>query len=163
MTRSICLLLLIGTWAVLCRGQLTVTTPNGGEVYTVGQTVTLRWSGTAFPDSVRIEYSTNAGATWTEIVRNWQQTSYRWLVPNTPSTQCLLRVTGPLRSAGTGVVQLRDPNRPQPVSHNSIDLTNDGTRAVVADEDGYVMLFDAVSGALPVSYTHLTLPTICSV
>lgn len=148
MTRSICLLLLVSMWAVLCYGQLTVTTPNGGEVYTVGQTVTLRWSGTAFPDSVRIEYSTNAGATWTEIVRNWQQTSYRWLVPNTPSTQCLLRVTGPLRSAGTGVVQLRDQSRPQPVSHNSIDLTNDGTRAVVADEDGYVMLFDAVSGAL---------------
>ncbi|MBS1562026.1 MAG: hypothetical protein JSS89_10500 [Bacteroidetes bacterium] len=130
------------------RAQLTITTPNGGEVFDVGQTVTLRWTGTAFPDSVSIDYSTDAGSSWTSIVRNWQQTTYRWLVPNTPSTQCLLRVTGPKRTTGSGVVQLRDNARPSTIPHMSIDLTNDATRAVVADDDGYVMLFDAVTGAL---------------
>jgi len=121
---------------MLCTAQLTVTSPNGGEVFDVGQIATLRWTGTAFPDSTSIDYSTDAGTTWTSIVRNWQQSSYRWLVPNTPSTQCLLRVTGPLRTTNGGTVQLRDISRSSTIPHNSIDITNDATLAVVADEDG---------------------------
>jgi len=148
MARSIAVALVLLMTTMVCTAQLTVTSPNGSEALDVGQTVTLRWTGTAFPDSVSIDYSTNAGTSWTQIVRNWQQTTYRWLVPNTPSTQCLLRVTGPVRIINGGTVQLRDASRPSPISHNSIDLTGDASRAVVADEDGYVMLFDAVTGAL---------------
>lgn len=130
----------------LASAQLRITSPNGGEIFDSGTTVTLRWTGTAFPDSVTIEYSMDSGVTWTEIVRNWQQTTYQWLVPGTPSNTCLLRVTGPNKASPGGTIFLRDTTRPGTYSHNSIDLTNDGTLAVIADEDGFVTVFDAVTG-----------------
>ncbi|MBK6417858.1 MAG: WD40 repeat domain-containing protein [Ignavibacteria bacterium] len=144
--KSIALATFFVLFCTLASAQLRITSPNGGEIFDSGTTVTLRWTGTAFPDSVTIEYSMDSGVTWTEIVRNWQQTTYQWLVPGTPSNTCLLRVTGPNRASPGGTIFLRDTTRPGTYSHNSIDLTNDGTLAVIADEDGFVTVFNAVTG-----------------
>ncbi|MCX6139671.1 MAG: hypothetical protein NTX15_02380 [Candidatus Kapabacteria bacterium] len=146
-------MVLSSTW---CSAQLKVLSPNGGEVLNSGKNVTIRWAGTSYPDSVMIEYSTDAGSSWIEIVRNLQSTSYQWKVPFTGSQTCLLRITGPLKTLPRGTVYLRDTTRPGTYSHNSIDLTNDASLAVIADEDGHVTVFNAVTGGTdnPASYTR---------
>jgi len=71
---------------------MTVTSPNGGEVWEAltGQTIT--WTGTAA--AVKIEYSADNGATWATLIESTPNTgSLYGMVPNTPSSQCLIRVT----------------------------------------------------------------------
>jgi len=72
---------------------INVTYPNGGESLNGGSPYTITWnsSGTVF--NVRLEYSTNNGSTWNLINATAPNSgSYSWTVPNTPSTQCLVRV-----------------------------------------------------------------------
>ncbi|MBR9976227.1 MAG: SUMF1/EgtB/PvdO family nonheme iron enzyme [Bacteroidetes bacterium] len=73
--------------------------PNGGEVFVAGSDTVITWEGVAPTDPVRLEYSTNNGATWRLIADNVRGLSYNWRVPNTPSDQCLARVTAPLPTA----------------------------------------------------------------
>ena len=70
--------------------------PNGGEVFVAGSDTVITWEGVAPTDPVRLEYSTNNGATWRLVADNVVGLSYAWHVPNTPSDQCLARVTAPL-------------------------------------------------------------------
>lgn len=73
--------------------------PNGGEVFVAGSDTVITWEGVAPTDPVRLEYSTNNGATWRMIANNVTGLSYTWRVPNTPSDACLARVTAPLKGA----------------------------------------------------------------
>ncbi len=95
-------------------------TPNGGEYYTPGAKRNIIWilndgtvpgsstntnnllskssggsSTTTTPYYVKIEYSTNRGASWNIIKSRYLATCgyFTWTVPNTPSNQCLVRVT----------------------------------------------------------------------
>jgi len=72
---------------------ITVSSPNGGENWQVGSTHNIIWNTTGSVDEVDIAYSTDGGGTWTDIVTGYlNQGYYTWLVPNTPSTQCRVRV-----------------------------------------------------------------------
>ncbi|RCK73939.1 MAG: Cell surface protein [Ignavibacteriae bacterium] len=94
---------------------LTVTYPNGGEWFVVGQQYNITWSQYG-ATTVKIEYSTNNGASWITITPSTpaktidynpkleikgyadkddgvSKGSYLWTVPNTPTTQALIRVT----------------------------------------------------------------------
>jgi hypothetical protein len=78
---------------------ITVVSPNGGENWRAGSTRGIKWTagGTGEAEYVRIEYSTDRGRTWTTIVPSIRHTasgSYDWMVPNTPSEDCLVRVRG---------------------------------------------------------------------
>jgi len=72
-----------------------VNSPNGGEVWEVGETYQIQW--TADDDlgiySGEIFYSTYNGATWTLIdsVTGNPQT-YDWVIPNTTSEFCMVKV-----------------------------------------------------------------------
>ena len=69
-----------------------VTTPNGGQTWGVGTNKTITWNSAGVAN-VRVEYTYNNGASWTMITSNVANTgSYNWTVPNTPSTQCRVRV-----------------------------------------------------------------------
>ncbi len=75
--------------------EVEVTLPNGGETWTVGQTKTTTW--TAFDStgvvSDSVYYSTDNGGSWIGVagqIGNPQ--SYEWVIPNTVSANCLLRV-----------------------------------------------------------------------
>jgi len=76
--------------------SLQITTPNGGENFQVGGPVqTISWiSNGTFTTTLRLDYSINNGATWTNIATGISNatTSYNWTIPNTPSAQCLVRV-----------------------------------------------------------------------
>lgn len=81
---------------------LTVTAPNGGEEWEVGGLYFITWTNTGSIENVSIEYSTNDGATWLVIKGSTpNEGSYEWMVPNTPSETCRVRVTG-LTGEGDG-------------------------------------------------------------
>jgi MYXO-CTERM domain-containing protein len=71
--------------------------PNGGEVWEVGTTQQIRWT-TVLVEDVQIDYSINNGQTWENIAGTvdtddpgWG--NYDWVVPDTPSTQCIMQIT----------------------------------------------------------------------
>jgi hypothetical protein len=71
-----------------------VTQPNGGENLTGGSSYAIQWSNTLTIANVKIEYSTNNGASWTQIVASAPNTgSYLWAVPNVSTSSALIRVS----------------------------------------------------------------------
>lgn len=74
--------------------SITVSTPNNGENWNVGTTQTIYWS-VENVDSVKIEYTTNNGASWNTIVAKTPASanSFNWVIPATPSTQCKVKIT----------------------------------------------------------------------
>jgi hypothetical protein len=75
---------------------ITVTSPNGGENWGVGSTHYIMWTTQNFTDSVEIAYSTNSGSKWILIdtvpYPGVLESIYQWIVPNTPSANCRVRV-----------------------------------------------------------------------
>jgi uncharacterized protein (TIGR02145 family) len=73
---------------------ITVTAPNGGETFYPTNVVNISWTFRN-TDYVKIEYSLNNGNSWnliTAAVAADTQT-YPWTIPNSPSTQCLIKVS----------------------------------------------------------------------
>jgi hypothetical protein len=72
---------------------ITVTKPNGGENWLTGSTQVITWTSTGSVGNVKIEYSTNNGSFWSIITSSMGNTgTYSWNVPNTPSTNCRVRI-----------------------------------------------------------------------
>jgi photosystem II stability/assembly factor-like uncharacterized protein len=74
-----------------------VLQPNGGEVLYVGTSYPVRWEK-IFVDLVKLEYSTDGGSNWILIADGLDNSllafnQYEWVVPNTVSSNCLLRVS----------------------------------------------------------------------
>jgi hypothetical protein len=82
---------MINNW--LNYSSLTVQSPNGGEVWIVGETEEIMWSD-ANVYNVKIELSVDNGTSWTSIVESTPNTgSYSWLVTSQDSSdQCLIRI-----------------------------------------------------------------------
>lgn len=109
--------------------------PNGGERFRAGERTTLRWEGVPPTTPVRLEYSTDAGKTWIVVVPKTSGGRFDWIVPATPSTRCLARVTEitdgdastpPVigdRSSGTGSIR-------------SLALSPDGSQVITASDQG---------------------------
>ena len=74
--------------------SIVVTAPNGGEVYDIGTAYDITWTAQNVAN-VKIENSINGGLNWTVITTSVPMTSgtYSWTIPNTPSTNCLVRIT----------------------------------------------------------------------
>ncbi len=79
-----------------------VTSPDGGEEWTVGEQRTITWISDNI-DSIKIEYSTNNGTSWSVIINSVfaKDESYEWIIPNTTSAQCLVRITDVTNSVVT--------------------------------------------------------------
>jgi hypothetical protein len=75
--------------------QIRVTSPNGGEVWIVGDTHDITWVSDNFTGSdVNIEYSTDTGANWLPVINSTPNTgSYPWIIPSTLSPNCLVKVS----------------------------------------------------------------------
>ncbi len=72
---------------------ITVSSPNGAENWTVGSTHNILWSSSGTLTTVQIDYSTNNGSSWSSVTSSTDNDgTYSWVIPNTPSTQCLVRV-----------------------------------------------------------------------
>ncbi len=72
-----------------------VINPNGGEKLLVGSTQTIRWTVSSQIENCILYYSFNGGYTLTPICTlSSNISSYNWVVPATPSTQCRIQVMG---------------------------------------------------------------------
>lgn len=76
---------------------VTVTAPNGGELWTIGQASNITWTATdnLGVTAYKLEYSTNAGSNW-QLIRDWTNgnpQSFSWTIPNSPSTQARVKVS----------------------------------------------------------------------
>ncbi len=75
--------------------SVTVITPNGGEVWNIGETDTIVWHAidNVGIDSISVLYSTNNGANWLDIATGEPNDSFfEWQVPATPSTECYVLI-----------------------------------------------------------------------
>lgn len=83
--------------------EIRLTAPNGGERFPVGITTEITWTGVLPTDTVRLDYSTDGGASWLPITDRATGLRHPWRVPNTPSETCLARVrVDSLTGGGTG-------------------------------------------------------------
>lgn len=69
--------------------------PSGGEYWRVGSKKTIDWDPFGDVTTVRIDYSTDGGETWTEIADGLNAASgaYEWTLPNTPTFRAVVRVS----------------------------------------------------------------------
>jgi hypothetical protein len=72
--------------------SVTVTAPNGGETLTAGSIAAITWTTTGSIANVALDYSTNAGSTWTQITASTPNDgAYDWTVPSAATTQGRIR------------------------------------------------------------------------
>jgi lysophospholipase L1-like esterase len=73
--------------------SLSLKAPNGGEFWQAGKSPFIVWESTQI-HTVALEYSTDLGNSWVFIdsLKHYE-TPFSWTVPNTPSQQCLVRIS----------------------------------------------------------------------
>ncbi|MCX6564566.1 MAG: SBBP repeat-containing protein [Candidatus Aminicenantes bacterium] len=74
--------------------SITVTAPNGGEIWAAGSMHALTWTTTGTIANVKLEYSTDGGANWTTIIAsslNVGEFAWQWFMA--ASTNCRVRVS----------------------------------------------------------------------
>jgi len=74
---------------------LSVVQPSFGSNYLVQSQKTISWAASDSLGNVSIEYSTDNGRNWMQIVNSYPSaiSEYSWIVPNTPSDSCRVRIT----------------------------------------------------------------------
>jgi hypothetical protein len=74
--------------------RFTLTSPNGAEVWTVGDTHPITWTSLGTVANVKLSYSTNSGATYpnTIIASTPNDGSYDWSIPDAISTTVRVKV-----------------------------------------------------------------------
>jgi len=78
--------------------SITVTAPNGGETWYANSHRNITWTSTGFADNVKIELSTDAGASWSQVITasTANTGTYDWTVPSLagmPLTNCRVRIS----------------------------------------------------------------------
>src|SRR5439155_211054 len=78
------------------KGSLALTAPVGGEVWTVGASRNITWTKTGTIANVKLEYSTNGGTTYANLITASTPAaagSYAWTVPDAISATVRVRIT----------------------------------------------------------------------
>jgi len=76
-------------------GTITVTSPNGGDIWNENWIDTVTWTSTGSIDNVKIEISDDNGLNWIQLACAVANTGeYRINVPSKISAECLARVSG---------------------------------------------------------------------
>ncbi|MBN1482063.1 T9SS C-terminal target domain-containing protein [candidate division KSB1 bacterium] len=80
--------------------KLTLTSPNGGEIWMTGTLETITWSSRNANGPIKIELSRNTGATWETLLDNTPNDgTFDWTVTIPPSDNCLIRITDTITAA----------------------------------------------------------------
>ena len=59
--------------ATLGGGSITVTSPNGGEIWPIGSVQNISWTSSGLTGNVKIEVSRNGGTSWAPDRRQYGQ------------------------------------------------------------------------------------------
>ena len=76
--------------------SITLTRPNGGEMFIIGSADTIKWSAgdNVGVTGIDLEYSDDNGLNWNPVASGLPNTgTYFWIVPGTPTTQAKVRAT----------------------------------------------------------------------
>lgn len=73
--------------------SVTLLVPNGGEIYSAGDTVEILWTS-SYVENVKLEYSSDGGLYWNTIRYRVEAPpgEYEWIAPDISSSQCLVRI-----------------------------------------------------------------------
>ncbi len=72
---------------------LTLTSPNGNEILISGNVYSIAWTTSGLVNNVRIEYTTDNGASWIPIVASTANTGYySWTVPYIGTWRAKVRI-----------------------------------------------------------------------
>lgn len=105
--------------------SLTLTHPNGGEIFSAGSTTQITWTPDPDVDQVTLELSTDNGSSWDLVAENINDFgSYEWTVPTVNSENCLIRIKDAFDGA------------PQDQSNGVFTITNEATITVIAPNGG---------------------------
>ena len=97
--------------------KIQLLSPQGGEIltsdYSTGYSLPITWTAAGMTN-VKIEYSSNGGASWTSISNSYNAAAevYNWRLPGTPSNGYKIRVSNAANSAINRVSEsftLRNP------------------------------------------------------
>jgi hypothetical protein len=135
------LFLLIPLSSMIAQQTATITSPNGGERYSPGDTVAITWTGGPSTGSLRLQFSTDGGERWTYIADDARNGVYRWVVPNMPSSRCLVRALD-VRPDSTLVEIATDRDL------HSVNFSDDNTKVAIGLFPGGATVYDAGSGAI---------------
>ncbi|MFN3307435.1 MAG: vWA domain-containing protein, partial [Candidatus Kapaibacteriota bacterium] len=61
--------------------QVRIITPNGGEIFSICDTINVIWSGVENNKPVNLFYSLDGGSSWRPIASNVTGLSYKWVPP----------------------------------------------------------------------------------
>ena len=88
------------TFIISSTPKIVVVSPNGGESWQSGTSQKIQWTSSGITN-VKIELSINGGSIWTTIVASYSAATgeYSWTIPNTPSTNCFIRISDATNSA----------------------------------------------------------------
>jgi hypothetical protein len=98
---------------------ITVVAPNGGEVWQALSTQQILWTTQGTVGAVRIELTTNGGASWSDIVASTPNSgAYAWVVSDTPGSNCGVRIsqasTGTPADTSNALFTISPPPRASP-------------------------------------------------
>ncbi len=124
---------------------LTVVVPNGGETFYAATNTTIRWRGVPPSMSVELDYSTNAGSSWLQVSAAAYALSTPWLVPNTPSSSCLMLASTPERRTVSKDASWL-PTQPSDVL--ALAMAPSGGMLAAALADGRIKLLHPETGGL---------------
>jgi photosystem II stability/assembly factor-like uncharacterized protein len=115
-----------------------VNYPYGGENWYAGSYQMISWSASQV-SSFKVEYSTtgNTGP-WTTIANNVTGSSYYWLVPNTPSNDCYVKISSVANSAIFDISYNSFNILTPPGNSNTISATYTGMPVVCWGDNFYV-------------------------
>lgn len=110
---------------------ITVIEPNGGETYITGQIYPVYWDWTGTFSNVKIEYSTDGGGTWSQIIGSTPNDgSYNWTIPNNPATTCRIKITN---TADVNCYDISDDNFIILTTGIEVITPNGGENYIVGD------------------------------
>ena len=82
-----------GLFSISLPRHVKIEEPNGSERLIIDESYDITWTS-AKVDSVQIDYSVDGGSNWIIIIESViSNGSYTWTVPNTPSFECLFKIT----------------------------------------------------------------------
>ena len=137
-------------WSSDPRGKLLLplpaSNPTGGEAFVVGSDTVVTWEGIPPDQNFRIEYSTDAGKTWHRVQDTTIGNTYQWKVPNTPSDQCLARVTHLQDEFGAKELWRKKPLNMGWIEY--AEFSKDGKYVLTQGyEDPRIVIWDAMNGS----------------
>ncbi len=123
--------------------SLTVTSPNGGESFEGGSIQNISWSSSGNISSVKLEYSTNNGATFTEIVNSTPNDgSHTWTVPFINTTQGVIKISdaadGTPTDVSNSVFSIVTPGLTMIFPNGSEILTGGSTESITWNSTGNI-------------------------